>query len=78
MVDLFADAGKRGARGAACFEGEADADDLEGVSNEHRCYARDCAADKATQGRLLTFVLDEDGAHLLVRKELDGSIGEDA
>ena len=78
MVDLLANSGKRGARVAPCFEGKADADDFERVGEEDRCYACEGAADEAAKGCFLSFVLDDDCAHLFVGKEFDGSVREDA
>ena len=75
---MLADARKRGARVALRFEGKADADDFKGVGEENRSNASEGATGEAAQGRFLTFVLDHNGAHLLVGKKLDRSVGEDA
>jgi hypothetical protein len=60
------------------LEGEAYADDLEGVGEEDRGDAGEGTADEAAEGCLLRTVPDEDSTDLLISQELDSRVGEDA
>ena len=66
------------AAGGFGLEGEAHADHFEGVGEEYGDRAGDAAAHEPSEGCLLRFVFDEDGADLLVGEEFDPGVGEDA
>lgn len=75
----FADDGAEGAFVVGTgFEGEAHADDFEGVREEDADHACETAACEASAGGFLGFVLDYAGAYLFVCKEFDAGVGEDA
>ena len=77
MIYLLADVEQRGASHSS-LEGEAYADDLERVREEHRGQPREGARREAPQPRLpVPRTVDEEGTVLLVSDELDGCIGVD-
>lgn len=78
MIDLGAYSGQRGALVEFGLKRQAHADDLERIRHENGSDPRERAAEQAPQRSLMGGARDQHRAELLVGKELDSGVGEDA